>query len=484
MSGINQLINYPVPSGADLNHYFEVKVRPVGSEEWSHIPCYTVKVDMHDVRKASVAYFDFIGSVEVEVKTGVMEIFQVDIRPLSRKIQAKIEKKTFRFRLDQPENLSIEINKDRFRNLHLFAGKPQDEEKIKNGDNVHIIKGSISRPSIINVKDLVRELSFMADGRTLYFEAGIYYFEECCMEVPSNTNIYLAGGAIIKGGFICEEVQNIKIYGRGIVYQACFERFMALRGVRISYGESISIEGITFINPPHYTIFLGQSKDITIRNVKTFSCEGWSDGFDMMSCENIHIDNCFLRTSDDCIAVYGRRWRYNGPSRNILVENTILWADVAHPTMIGTHGDYQNDGNIIENIVFRNIDILEHHEIQAEYLGCLTINAGDKNFIKNITNENIRIEEIEHGKIFDFQVKCNPDYNPAPGKGIENVLVRNLSYFGKEALPSCIKGYSEDRMVKNIHFENLSIGGKLVESPDIKEIVIGEHTENISFSII
>jgi len=383
--------------------------------------------------------------------------------------------------LDKPENLSIEMNGDRFHNLHIFAGKADISDMVNNKENILVIKGNLERPSILRIKDVVSELEKMPSGRTLYFEPGIHYFEECCMEVPSNTNIHLAGGAIIKGGFICEKVKNIKMYGKGIVYQACFERFMGIRGVRISHGNNITIEDICFINPPHYTIYLGGSKNINIVNVKTFSCEGWSDGFDMMSCENVHIDGCFLRTSDDCIAIYGRRWDYNGSSRNILVENCTLWADVAHPTMIGTHGDYQQDGNIIEDIQFKNLDILEHHEPQSGYLGCLAINVGDKNIARNITYEDIRIEHIEHGKVFDFSVKCNPDYNPAPGKCIENVVVKNVTYLGNNPVPSSISGYDHDKQVRNIRFENLVINGKKIDSADANEIIIGEYTENIKF---
>lgn len=123
------------------------------------------------------------------------------------------------------------------------------------------------------------------------------------------------------------------------------------------------------IDPPHYSIFIGQSEQIVIDNFKSFSTRGWSDGIDIMSSSEVRIQDVFMRNSDDCIAIYGSRWDFYGDTRNISVRDSILWADVAHPLMIGTHGDHERNGDTIESIVFANIDILNHHEPQENYWG-------------------------------------------------------------------------------------------------------------------
>lgn len=150
--------------------------------------------------------------------------------------------------------------------------------------------------------------------------------------------------------------------GRGVIYLTDFQRYSAFRGVRIVFSGKVIVEGITVIDPPDYSIFIGQSSEVNISNFKAFSTRGWSDGIDIMSSTDIAIRDVFMRNSDDCIAVYGSRWDFYGDSRNISVRDSILWADVAHPLMIGIHGDHHRNGDIIENIVFENIDILEHHE--------------------------------------------------------------------------------------------------------------------------
>jgi hypothetical protein len=483
-SNQNQLVIYPTPEGSVLRNDFKVYVRELGAEEWNAISCYEVKVDMHDIRLASMVYFDFEGHVEIKIQYNKFYIYKVDVRPLSHKTSVKYTEKEIYLSLNKQTNLSIEVNGDRFHNLHLFAGKIQSEVPDINSEIVKYLPGNLRRPSIHRIEEISYELEKMPKSRTLYFGPGIHYLEECVMRIPSDTNVYIAGGAIIVGTFVCSNVENIKLYGRGALYLARFERFSGLNAVRLSHAKNITVEGIHFINPPHYSVYIGGSHKVLIKDIKAFSCEGWSDGVDMMSSNNITIDGCFLRTSDDCIAIYGRRWDYNGNTENILIQNSVLWADVAHPTMIGTHGDYYNDGNIIQEVAFKNLDILEHHEPQSNYLGCMAINSGDKNTVRNVLYENIRIEQFEHGKLLDIQIKCNKDYNPAPGQSIKNIYFKDIYYDGTGEVTSVINGFDVHRRVKNITFDNLMIRGKQIRSAEEGNMEIGAFAENIIFKLM
>jgi hypothetical protein len=454
-------------------------VRAVGEESWKVVPTYQVKIDMHEVRMASMAYFDFEGKVEVEVVSQVY-IYRVDIRPLSKQIVPKFTTKVVNFFLERPENLSIEINKNRFHNLHLFAGERRNDIPDECSKEVMTLEGSMDKFTCCDMEDITQKLMEMPGGRILYVKPGIYYWSEGNFKVPSDTNIYLAGGSVIVGSFTCDKVQNVRIYGSGILYLANFERFSGKNGFQLSYSRNIRIENTILINPPHYTVALGGCDNITIQNMKSFSCEGWSDGIDMMSCRNVSIEGGFLRTSDDCIAIYGHRWKYYGGSSNIVVKGITLWADVAHPINIGTHGDSEKEGDILEDIQFEDIDILEHHEFQAGYLGCMSINVGDRNTARNIVFDSIRIEPFEHGKLFDFQIKWNPDYNPYPGRRIENVMLRNIQYHGYEEETSVIEGYSEEFHIDGIHIENLQINGRRVKTFEEGNIQVGQYARNVT----
>lgn len=451
----SQVIALPVPKGVEQDHHFTVQVRPVGGDAWTDVQTYAAWVDMHDVRQTAVGIFDFAGRVEVRLRPNVFYIHSAVVRPLSLGIKAECDGHEVRFTLDKPADMMIEINKERFRCLHLFAGAIQMEP----AENVIRLEPAKGRPRTTGVDSLLPRLAAMPKGRTLVFGPGLHVVGEYVFPVPPDTRLYLAPGAVVIGAFILQDVENVVIEGHGVILQRSFHRFSGINGVRISRCRNIRIEGVTFINPPHYTVALGGAENVTIRGIRSFSCEGWSDGIDMMSSRNIHVDGCFLRTSDDCIAIYGSRWDYRGGSHDVLVENSTLWADVAHPTNIGTHGDHEHDGDVIERITFRNIDILEHHEHQPGYLGCMAINPGDKNTVRDVLYEDIRVEHIEHGKLIDLQVKYNPDYNPAPGKRIERVTFRNIRCDCVPPVASVIAGYDAEHDVRQIRLKNVQVCG-------------------------
>lgn len=478
---MNRVKAYPVPSGTVKKDDFQIRIREKGGE-WKILESYLVKVDMHEVREASMAYFDFTGIAECEITCLRVQPEQIKIRPVSKGISYSVADNCIRFFLINPVNLSIEVNGDRFHNLHLFAGKIEDKLIDFKHDNVLVMEAN---PEVITdhqMEVVTKRLKDMGRGAILYFGPGVHSMNEKYCHLPSNTRVYIDGGAVVMGSFIVENEQYVTIEGRGVIYLGHVEKTTYLRGVELSFAKHIMISGITIINPAHYSIMMGCCYDVMVDNIKAFSCEGWSDGIDMMACNNILINNVFLRNSDDCIAIYGQRGNYKGDTQNIQVTNSILWADVAHPVNIGTHGDHEINGNMISKLFFNDIDILEHHEPQDDYLGCMTINAGDNNTVKEVTFQNIRVEQFERGKLLDLQVKQNMKYNPAPGQRIEDITFSNIVYNGYGEHMSCINGFDSNRRVENVRFNRLYINGEHIKSAEQGNIKIGEYTNNITFS--
>ncbi|KQX46907.1 glycosyl hydrolase family 28 protein [Paenibacillus sp. Root444D2] len=478
---MNDLIIYEAPKGAVGRDDFQVRVRIPG-EEWHDLFEYEVKVDMHQVRKASMVYFDMEGSVEVEVECRKQTVKQVVIRPLSIAIPFVCEGNRIAFTLDRPHKLSIEVNGERFHNLHLFASPLEEQAPKPNDPDVLLLN-----PAIHRMEDIYRLVATPINTtgqlpKVIYFAPGMHYLEETIMRIPSGTTVYIAGGAIVVGSLVCDTVENIVIRGRGILYLADFHRFSAFRGVRIIFSKNVTVEGIILLDPPHYSIYIERSKAVRIDNFKSFSTRGWSDGIDIMASTQIEINDVFLRTSDDCIAIYGTRWDYHGDTRHIRVRNSVLWADVAHPLNIGTHGDHYRDGDVIEDILFENIDILEHHEPQTNYWGALSINAGDKNTVRNVIYDDIRVEDFELGQLVDIRVVWNKDYNPVPGQRIENITFRNISYKGANTNPNRIYGFDSERLVDGISFINLRINEQLILEPSQGNFDINGFAKRISFS--
>lgn len=453
-SGPPALVVYPAPATAQLNKDFTVRVRQ-HNKAWQTLPVHLVKVDKvtkgkHQAENASMGYFDFSGEVEVSVTYNKGAIAKARIRPLSYNIPHSVKGSTIRFTLHKAANLSIEVNGDIFHNLHLFANpveafKPdtRDTNLIYFGPGVHKIKGDILR-------------------------------------VPSGKTVYLAGGAIVQGQILISNANNVRVLGRGMVDQS------VKLGVRIENSKNVEVSGIFCTQ-----CFTGGSSHVTIRNVKSMSYFGWGDGMNVIASKHVLIDGVFNRNSDDCTTVYGTRKGFTGGCQDITMQNSTLWADVAHPILIGTHGNTPQP-EVLEDLNYINIDILDHKEAQIDYQGCLSIDAGDNNLVRNVRFINIRIEDFRQGQLFNIRVFYNSKYCTSPGRGVENVLFRNVTYKGKNAEMSIISGYNETRKVKNIVFENLMINGMLItddmkEKPgwyrtaDMARIAVGEHVEGVVF---
>jgi hypothetical protein len=366
---------------------------------------------------SSIASFDFSGIVDVSITYNEGAIQSARVRPLSYGITPLVKGNTITFSLSQPRNLSVEINGDIFHNLQLFANPVE-----------------INRPD-------------SDDPNVIYYGPGVHQVGR--VNVPSGKTVYLAGGALVEGALLVNHAENVRIVGRGILSQPSVEPLSPVRPqqpkpqgatppqggrgsrrdtVLIEFSKNIEVDGIIVV-PTSYTVLVGQSQNVVIKNIKSFSAGGNNDGIDVFSSLDVLIDSVFMRNSDDTIAIYGHRWNYYGDTKHVTVQNSTLWADVAHPILVGTHGDSTNP-DTFEGIKFINIDILDQREPQLDYQGCMSLNAGDSNLIRNVLFENVRVEDFREGQLVNLRVFYNRKYNTSPGRGIENVLFKDVTYTG------------------------------------------------------
>ena len=107
----------------------------------------------------------------------------------------------------------------------------------------------------------------------------------------------------------------------------------------------------------------------------------------------------------------------------------------------------------------------------------MTIDCGDKNLVRNILFDNIRVESIQEGRLFHVNVRFNPKYDKQPGRGIEDIIFRNITYNGVGENPSLLKGLDENRRIKNVTFDNVIING--VKMKNINGFITNEFVEGI-----
>ena len=94
--------------------------------------------------------------------------------------------------------------------------------------------------------------------------------------------------------------------------------------------KNVRIEGVSFSNPPFWTIMPAFTDNITIDGI-TIENPGNSpntDGIDPSSCRYVHITNCHITVGDDCIVIKSGRDEDGReaarPTENITISNCTM----------------------------------------------------------------------------------------------------------------------------------------------------------------
>ncbi len=457
------VVTYNAPQGADRADDFVVKIN-------------RREIFVYDSKVAALAYFSFNGEATVTV-TCNKDIQKVDIRPKSHGIACSIEGRSVRFQLDQPCNLSIEINGDIKRPLFLFAN-PLERDRPEPGDE--------------NVR---------------YFEAGKIH-DAGEIKVGSGQTVYIAGGAIVRGRIRAEGAKNVRVIGRGILDAS--HRDYKTQMVKLSGCSDVELNGIIVLNSYGWTLVPVKSDDVRISNVKVVGWRDNDDGVDIVGCRNLTIEDCFLRTKDDCIAVKASPGYFEeGESglRNVetvRVVNTVLWnAEWGNAMEIG----FELQTESVSDILFKNCDI-----IHVERGGTFTIHNGDFATVEDIRFENIRVED-SRDKLIEFRVglsiysgdcpwelhRQNPQRKRSPlgqwvpvegqkqkeyaaKRGhVRNVHFQDITVSGSELPKSYLIGYDDTHGVENVRIENLRFNGERILNAQDGNFMV-EKARNIAFA--
>ncbi|WP_372663714.1 LamG-like jellyroll fold domain-containing protein [Cohnella sp.] len=435
---------YPAPSGVALNADFTAQVREPGGV-WKGLDEYRTTVGHPTKSNASFVYFDTDGQVEMSVTYNAGTITSTRIRGLNTEITPTINGNTMTFAMSGPMKLSVEVNGELNRNIMIFANPLE-----------------VNPPS-------------PTDPNVIYLGPGLYQQN---YTVPSGKTLYIAGGAVVQGGIDMSNATNVKVIGRGVIDRPQYV------GIIADYANQVTIDGVIVNNYGYgnnggYSIMLGNATNVLVNNYKTFGINKWGDGIDAFAATNVTINDSYIRSHDDSIAIYNARnfggKVYYGNTKNITVSNSILQPDLARPINIGTHGFpwAPGGGHTIENLTFSNLDLWIHnsgHRIQFI--------SADGNLIQNVNFSDIRINDTVQGRFLIMDVK---KWDYGVGRGINNVHFKNVSYTGSNDAGNPITGYDSSRMIQNITFENLKINGTVITNAAEGNITPNGYTRNINF---
>jgi hypothetical protein len=462
----NQITLHQPPEGVEKAPDFRVMVN--GEETF-----------VYNTPHFAFTQFDFEGEAEIEIYP-TQDVKWVDIRPKSDEISFVSTSDKIGFILYNPVQLSIELNGENERPLYILANPPEVLIPDKNDDNV------------------------------VFFEGGKVY-DVKHYKLKSNQHIYIEGGAIVKGMFDLKNLENVKISGRGIIDGTDNDELELPRLIKMDHSSNIEVSGITLLNSLRWTIQPSDCNNVLFDNVKILNWDTGSDGIDVCSSNNVMVKNSFLRCNDDCIVIKapGERSYYPDPkplgndASEILVENCVLW-NMAWGNAIEIGFELRSE--IVENIVFKDIDV-----INVDRGAVLSIHNGDYATVRNVTYEDIRVENAQH-KLIDLAIFLSQysydrpdedDYRSryylhgawdgvqriregkrefhAQYRGhIKNITFRNVRVVDGPVPFSIISGFDEEHQVENVWIENLQFHSEMVNNREEGKFFI-QHAEEIEF---
>lgn len=429
---------YPPVPGLVTSPDFKVKANgqviwteKVGSGGYENIELNFVSDHMEDL---NIANFSCSGGQNISI-TASEDIQSYVIHPKSKHIVAEAKGREMTFCIDGPQQLYIEINA--LPHLAIFAN-PLEE----------------------NVPSL-------DDHGVVYYEPGVHDIEEITLQ--SNQTIYIAGGAVVNANVRGANVENVKILGRG-----CLNGNM-----RINTSKNIEVNGIFIRHGTRgWANTLTDCYKTVYENVKVFSYLGrYSlDGINPVSCKNFIINNCFIRTRDDCIAIKSPSRVENIDTDSISVTKCLL---VGWMYADGVTLGFELQGGNVKNVFVRDCDIVRARSGgRTGGHSAFSIVCDGPSKVSNICFENIRVAADIEYKNLEIIVTDGTLYGKGGIGNINGVYMKDVCW-ENATKPFVIKGHSS-QLIENITFWNCYVGGNLITKPEDAEFQM-EFVKDITF---
>ena len=421
-----QTVLYPAVPGMRTSEVYSVAVN--GEDAWVEAVGPGGMEDLHTLNLSAEGSQTFVISVNEDIES-------YSIQPKSYGIKGIADGKTLAVTLDSPMKLYIRVNQLPY--LAIFSNPLE--------------KGAPSRK----------------DRNVDYYGPGNHDVGE--IQVRDGQTIYIAGGANVNGR-LTGTAKDVTICGRGSF----------TGNARLNDCENLRVEGIYMRNTRGWANTITNSVNTTYDNVKIFSHTGvWGlDGINPVSCKVFDINDCFIRTRDDCIAIKsnGDPQKFDLSSRDITVRNsTMIGWDHADGVTLG----FELNGGVVENIKVANCDILSARGSgRTGGHAAFSIVCDGESQVKDIYFEDIRVEAAIEYKNLEIILTEAERYGNGRMGSISGVYLKNVSW-ENAFKPFTIVGHPT-RYVENVVFTNCYVGGKLLNGVEDADFQM-EFTRDIMF---
>lgn len=336
--------------------------------ECGEIPVYTCRISRYPFNRywpghqrpidqtEIVSYINLVGDGEVTLSVEAKKPHsRVILKPYSKEIKAEEKDGTITLTLPGVGHYVLELD-DYHGLLYIFYSKP------------------IEAPAPENV--------------THYFGPGVHYPRQ--INLQSGDRIYIDKDALVFGNLLGKSVENVEIFGNGILDGSGEERFSfrcypdyTVGNMRFYDSKNITIRGVGMMNAASWCISFFRCESIIVDGVKIFGQWRYNtDGIDFCNCQNAHLENSFVHSFDDTIVIKGVLPYADMDVKNIHVKGCVVWCDWGKCLELGIETacfEY-------EDISFEDCDILRGGN------NALDIGNGYTAYVHNVRFEDIRLE--------------------------------------------------------------------------------------------
>ena len=444
------VIPYSLPSEYAISTTFSVSVNGVS------VPAYKDGV-------RSYVQFEFSGKADVRV-TVSENVTKYSLVPKSYKIQSTVSGKEISFSLTEP------------RKMALFQVNALPERLFIIAEPLEYDKPDLSDPNVVKLcgADIAGALSSLGAGKTLYVPSGTYSAGQLSM--VSNSSLYLEPGVLLKGTLQCNNVENVKIYGRGTVDGSMGSGQYILA---IDLSKNILVQDILFQKwKKGFHVHMVGSEKVTLYNVKLVgeTADAGNDGIDPNAVCDLTIDNCFVYSGDDCHSLgvypYARFPTLIKSIERINMINCVLWNNAS-----GAGIKYGLlEGEWVRDLNYENIDVVRAPR-------GISINGIGSCIVQNNYFKGVRIEHID-ARVIDLTQRTGYAWGGwSSGKLNQYKDFYFINCSAEEAGKgnSNVGGVSAEYTIENVIFDNYKLKGNVCLSAQDAGINIKTNTKNIQF---
>ncbi|MEX2606540.1 MAG: glycosyl hydrolase family 28 protein [Kiritimatiellia bacterium] len=397
-----------------------------GSEGWAHLAA--------------------SGAVECRVRIPYA-VHHAAIRPSLRDpLQFRFEARELFFSVAAPRCLVVELNHQAVtgrnfpRNtLYLMINAPEDAAPVS--ERCRVLEPGLHAPEAFDPGE--------CDG--VYLLPGVHEVTGQMVDLYSHKFLYLSGGAHLRSYIRGEGVEHAALRGPGVIDGTG----VALKSIEwrddgdaafvfFRRGKHNRVDGPVIYDSPFWNLVTFGTTGTVIRNHKAITWQVNNDGIQPRSCNDLLVENCFLKCADDCVAVKTRR-AAGMQSRNLRFRNLICWNDLPGNALEIGH---TSQADLLEDVRFENIEVIhseENHTLSLTVIDHCTVRDihYDGLYVEGVRNEDVKL------------LISTSRYSTDPERGhIRDIHIRN--YHTASALRGgSVEGYDANHLIENIHMQNV-----------------------------